>query len=174
MKTSRLTAFYLGQGSDASGRMINEILSWNDKKLEGIHDYIQWLFPLQERSAFSGSAPLVTADDVDAFHKNPKAKEKLLLSFARLLDFYGFRVVIHGEIMKIEKSEKFEQKSRNWLTPYNHNFLRITSILKSLVLFGYEKHAKVFLEALEKVYKDNTTVIGEESLIYWQNAVSSR
>ncbi len=173
MKTSQLIAFYLGKGSDASGRMLDEILSWNDEQFEDVHDYIQWLFPLQERSAFNSSAPLVTIDDIAVFHENSTAREKLSLSFVRLLDFYGFSVVMDSDTIKIEKSEKFEEKARNWLTPYNHNFLRITRILKSLVLLGYSKYAIVFLQALEEVYKDNSQIIGEKTLSYWRNTVCS-
>lgn len=173
MRTSQLVVFYLSEGSDSTGRMIDEILSWNDKQLEDVHDYIQWLFPLQERSGFNSSAPLVTADDVAIFHENSMAREKLLLSFARLLDFYGFSVVMDSNVIKIVKSEKFGEKSHNWLTPYNHNFLRITRILKSLVLLGHGKYAILFLQTLEEVYKDNSQIIGEKTLCYWKNAICS-
>ena len=50
---SQLVNFYLGDAPDNQGRMIDEILSWKDEQLEDVHDYIQWLFPLKERSAFT-------------------------------------------------------------------------------------------------------------------------
>lgn len=173
MRTSWLVAFYLGKGLDASGRMISEVLSFDDEQCEHVHDYIQWLFPLKERSAFNSSAPLATVDDIAVFHKNPIAKKRLLRSFARMLEFYGFIMVTNGGIVKVVKSKKFVQKSHNWLTPRNHNFLRITRILKSLVLLGCGKHAAAFLQALERVYKNNPNIVGEESLDYWRNAVCS-
>ena len=77
-----------------------------------------------------------------------------------------------GGTYQIVKSKDFRQKSRNWLTKYNHNFLRITRILKALVLLGAEKHAKVFLTALEDVYKDNSQVVGQETLRYWRGAIN--
>ena len=171
MKNSRLVAFYLGHEPDLSGRLIDDVLSWDDEKLEVVHDYIQWLFPLQEKSAFNDSAPLLTVEDIATFRGNPKMKEKLLLSLARLLDFYGFVMVTDGSVIRIVKSEWFEQKSRTWLTQYNHNFLRITRILKSLVLLGCDGYATAFLDVLEEVYSDNSRIIGEKSLSYWRNAV---
>lgn len=171
MKISKLVEFYWGKGHDASGRTIGEVLSFSDEQLEDVHDYIQWLFPLQEKSAFNDAAPLVTADDISIFNKNSALREKLLLSFAKLLSFYGFIVVIEKSgKLKITRSEMFAEKARNWLTPYNHNFLRITRILKSLKILGCRKYTEAFLEALEQVYKENTQIVGE-SVGYWRSAV---
>ncbi len=38
--------------------MIGEIWAWDDAALEDGHDFIQWLFPLPEPSAFVDDAPL--------------------------------------------------------------------------------------------------------------------
>lgn len=170
MAESQLIKFYLGQGPDDKGRMVDEILSWSDEQLEDVHDYIQWLFPLNERSAFNTSAPILSEEDIIAF-KNPQPRQKLLLSFARMLDFYGFMTSVAGDVFKISKSKDFERKSRNWLTRYNHNFLRITRILKSLVSLHCQKFAKTFLDALEEVFNDNSPIIGQKSLEYWEEAL---
>lgn len=169
---SQLVKFYLGKGTDSQGRMIDEILSWNDEKLEDVHDYIQWLFPLKDRSAFNPSAPILSKDDIATFRNHSKINQKLLLSLARLINFYGFMATWENGTYRIVKSKDFQQKSYNWLMRYNHNFLRITRILKALVLLGAEKHAKVFLKALEDVYKDNSKVIGQKTLGYWRKAVN--
>ena len=169
---SQLVQFYLGRGLDNRGRMIDDILSWKNEQLENVHDYIQWLFPLQEGSAFNSSAPVLSEADIATFRNDPKAKQKLLLSLARLIDFYGFMATWEGGTYQIVKSKDFQQKSRNWLTKYNHNFLRITRILKSLVLLGGEKHSRALLTALEEVYKDNPKIIGEETLNYWRDALN--
>ncbi len=169
---SQLVKFYLGEGPDNQGRMIDEILSWKDEQLEDTHDYIQWLFPLKEKSAFNPSAPVLSEADITTFRSNTKANQKLLLSLARLIDFYGFMASWESGTYQIVRSKDFQKKFRNWLTNDNHNFLRITRILRSLVCLGAEKHAKAFLKALEDVYKDNSQVIGQETLRYWQEAVN--
>ncbi len=169
---SQLVQFYLGQGPDNRGRMIDEILAWGDEEIEDVHDYIQWLFPLREKSAFNSSAPVLSEADIARFRNDAKANQKLLFSLARLIDFYGFMATWEGGNYQIVKSEDFQQKSRNWLTRYNHNFLRITRILKSVVLLGGEKHSKAFLVVLEEVYKDNSKIIGQETLGYWRDALN--
>jgi hypothetical protein len=50
---SKLINFYLGNECDHRGRNIIAIWQWNNEQLETVHDYIQWLFPLKEKSAFN-------------------------------------------------------------------------------------------------------------------------
>jgi len=42
-----VVVFFAG-GKDDEGRTLDEMLSWSDLKLERLHDYIQWMFPLPE------------------------------------------------------------------------------------------------------------------------------
>ena len=48
--TAMIVPFYLGEQPDTEGRMINEIWAWDLDKLEYIHNYIQWLFPITEKN----------------------------------------------------------------------------------------------------------------------------
>jgi len=52
-ESTHLLGFYAGTRPDDRGRFLREIHRWPDYKLEQTHDYIQWLFPLAERSGFS-------------------------------------------------------------------------------------------------------------------------
>ena len=68
---------------------LDTILSWDDGRLEAVHDYIQWLFPLDEPSRFNPSAPLLTAHDRAAF-RDPELAANLRRALDRMLAFYGF------------------------------------------------------------------------------------
>ncbi len=70
--TQRIVPFYLGTQRDSEGRTIAEIWAWDFEKLEYIHDYIQWLFPLPERSAFNPDAPIVDDEVIQAFQTDPR------------------------------------------------------------------------------------------------------
>ena len=59
-----IVRFYRGTGFDARGRSLDEVLAWDDERLEDVHDYIQWLFPLDEPSQFTPHAPLLTAESL--------------------------------------------------------------------------------------------------------------
>ena len=66
-ETSPLIAFYSGQGADHRGRSLREILGSSDEWLEREHDYIQWIFPIGERSPYNPEAPIVDSEAIDAF-----------------------------------------------------------------------------------------------------------
>jgi hypothetical protein len=87
-----------------------------------------------------------------------------------MLSFYGFRY--DAESGKVVRAEVFVIKTRNWISPYNHNYRRITRILTCLNTLGLEERARAFLEALTEVYHERQWVIGPETFQYWQNTVS--
>lgn len=168
-----LLQFYLGQRTDSAGRMIDDILVWDDNLLEDTHDYIQWLFPLRERSAYNATAPLLDEACVQAFRSNEELRTRLKSSFSVLLKFYGFtRKEENGQVV-VSRTDAFFRKAENWLTPHNHNFLRITRILKCLTTLGLPQDAAAFEKALEEVYGEYEAIIGKETLRYWREAVFS-
>ena len=122
---------------------------WNQtpKQLELEHDYIQWMFPLNEVSGFNTDAPILTEEDIYKFTSSEKLMNTLAESFKVILKFYGFEIYDSINIM-IGFSTDFTERSKIWITPGNHNFLRITRILKCLILLGQTKYAMEFLNVL--------------------------
>lgn len=85
------------QARDSHGRTQEEILAWPDSKLESCHNYIQMLFPVPEGSAFNWEAPIIDRETMDAFRSRKELRDRLRLSFERMLDFYGFAVEMKPE-----------------------------------------------------------------------------
>jgi hypothetical protein len=169
MSDSALIRFYRGEGQDTAGRSLATLLAWDDEQLEYVHDYIQWLFPLPERSAFNPAAPLLSAQDVAAFLEDARLRQALRAAWERMLRFYGFALSQDGSVAAERDA------SRPWLTPGNHNFLRITRILRALTLLGLSSQAEVFLAALQILYDSGAAhVIGARSLKFWRGAVHGR
>ena len=54
--------------------------------MESRHDFIQWMFPLEEPSQFNPDAPILTLADREAFDDDPVLRDNLLQSFDRFLD----------------------------------------------------------------------------------------
>ncbi len=144
MSRGRLVSFYLDESRDDEERTIDDIQSWDHNKLEDVHDYIQWLFPLRKRSNFNPDAPVLDDEQIADFRNSEELQSRLLKSFKLMLDFYGLRCDDANGLVKISKSEDFAIRSRNWLTHGNHNYLRITRILTSLRLLGLKKYAQAF------------------------------
>ena len=167
---SALVRFHAGVAPDDRGRRIQEILNWGDDRLESVHDYIQWLFPLPERSAFNPGAPVLTQTDIAAFRR-PELRASLEAAFRRMLDFYGFEAVETEGGLQIIRSRQFSRQAANWLNAGNHNLLRISRILRSLTLLGLEPEGRAFLAALEALYDGEGAQIGAVPLSYWREAV---
>ena len=125
------------------------------------------MFPLQERSQFNLSAPLLDAETIQEFETNLEIRTNMLRSFFRILDFYGFAWKMDGGIIR---ANNFRDKAANWLSPNDHNHLRITRILRCLYLTGYQNEARMFLAALEGVYKDSGKITAQ-SFGFWKAAV---
>jgi hypothetical protein len=167
-----LVAFYANQRPDHRGRLLSQIQSWGFDQLEDVHEFIQWLFPLPEPSPVNPAAPTLDRASIEEFRRRPDLQAALLTSFRAMLAFYGFELV-NDTPPQIRRAPNFAERSANWLSPNNHNHLRITRILRALHLLGLEAHAQAFFDALSDVYKEKPTRITATSYGFWQRAVSN-
>ena len=174
MRESPLVAFYRGDGRDHRGRLLSHIHQYAFDDLERHHDYIQWLFPLPEPSGVNASAPLLTEEDIAAFQREESLRHALQRSFHLMLQFYGLDLEAHGDDVEIRQAAGFNNRRRVWLTPGNHNFLRISRILRSLSLLGLKTFAAAFLKCLEDIYAEEARTIGTTTMGYWRRAASER
>jgi hypothetical protein len=170
MTQSRITAFYSGEAPDDRGRSLAELQAQSLDALEHNHDYIQWLFPLTERSSANPRAPLLSAADIRAFAASAVLRGNLLRSLSVMLRYYGLELFEPADGIEIRPGDTFSQRSQVWLTPYNHNFLRITRILRSLTLLGCGEHAQALFRCMADVYRQHAGIIGPETFTYWQKA----
>lgn len=129
---SRILDFYRGTGTDGAGRLIAEVWGFGLEELEYHHDFIQWIFPLEQPSAFNPDAPLLTPSDRATFAASPDLQAGVLRSLDVMLNFYGFAREQSG----IVPGATFVDRARHWATPNNHNHLRLSRIIRSLALLG--------------------------------------
>ncbi len=167
---SRLIDFYRGQARDSEERRLEEIWDWDDDSLEAVHDFIQWLFPLPEPSNFNPDAPLLSEQDIHAFRSDSNLQGRLVRSFERILRFLGLAQKPDGTVM--EGSNFTARLPEVWAYP-NHNWLRITRILRSLTLLGLEKQAQALYDRLAGMHRSQRFPISEETFHYWTAAVQS-
>ena len=167
---SPLLRFYRHQGPDYAGRMLAEIWHWPHAQLEAQHDFIQWLFPLDTPSGANAQAPILTEDDIAHWHHDPMLRMYLRRSFEKLLDFYGFAIVNSGNHARIIAASNASARQALWITPNNHNHLRLTRIMKSLRLLGEAELADALRTALEQIAAQHDETIGEATVRYWREA----
>jgi hypothetical protein len=168
----RLTRFFSG-GKDDQGRTFDEILGWDDARLEMVHDYIQWIFPLPERSGANPAAPVLDNASSAAIRSSAEMQERLRAAFERMLVFYGFAV----EDDAVVEGPRFVAASRNWLHAGNHNHLRLTRMLRSLRVLGLGREAEMLWEALRSVYERESAAgrrtITAETFAFWRQAATT-
>jgi Opioid growth factor receptor (OGFr) conserved region len=161
----RLVAFFEGAAPDDRGRSFEDVLRFDDEAIEATHDFIQWLFPLRERSGANPSAPRLDEEAVEAFTSRPELRETQRRALDRMLRFYGLRRDGDG----IVPSASFVERSQ-WLTPGNHNHLRLTRMLTSLRTLGSERESAALLECLLVIAASQPHAISETTLRYWRSA----
>ncbi|MCI0457515.1 MAG: hypothetical protein L0Z62_11140 [Gemmataceae bacterium] len=167
---SQLVDFYTGEGTDSEGRRMAAIWGWDDD-LEAVHDFIQWLFPLPEPSNFNPDAPLLSDDDIRAFRADALLQANLARSFERILAFLGLTRTAEG---KVAEADNFAARAREvWAAP-NHNWLRVTRILRSLSLLGQSEKARAFYGWLAELYQSGRAPIPGNTFRYWTAAVEGR
>ena len=163
----RLLDFYRGLGTDIEGRRLEDILAWPDDDLEAVHDFIQWLFPLPEPSQFNPDAPLLTSKDIAAFKNDPVLRANLMKSYERILAFLGLSL---SEGKVVDGPSFTARVADVWASP-NHNWLRISRILRSLTLLGMAAQAQAHYERLDAIYSSRKFPISADTFRYWTEAV---
>jgi len=148
-----IVAFLRMERPDNRGRMVSDIWSFSCENLENEHDYIQWLFPLFERSAFSSDAPILTINSAEFITTDEICKTSLNRSLSIMQYFY--------------------RENSHWAKPNNHNLLRITRILKSVALLlgkvpSIEFYSFIMMRCNELVFKPSSIVID-----FWNKATEA-
>jgi hypothetical protein len=170
---SQLLDFYRQLTPDSEGRMLEDIWQWDHAQLEACHDYIQWLFPLDVASNFNPDAPLLTKEDMAAFRRNDLLQDHLRKSFEMWIDFVGLDFAVDDSpqpARRIIKGPNFEARKSLWARP-NHNWLRMTRVLKSLKLCGLEKQAAILFDCLQQIHAEG--YVSEESFAFWKDAAGA-
>ena len=147
---SQIVKFLRDEGKDYKGRTLYEMQTLPDYKLERTHDVIQWMFPTDLPSKHDPNAPVLTEEDIAVMKNDLMVQASIQTSLTRMIWFF--------------------EKNDYWITQRNHNFLRITRILRCLWLVGL-KHDYVCLQkALDDIYTDYPDIIGEETFLFWKSA----
>jgi hypothetical protein len=161
MPTSAIVHYYCGKGTDGRGRTLAETQSLNASQMEYYHDFIQWMFPIRQRSAYNPDAPTLTDEDVAAFHADPELRANLRQSFLVFLRFLGLEL---DESTGVVRASADHLGRRAVFAMPNHNWLRITRVLHCLKTLGLDAECQGFFNYLQ------TLDIPGESFRYWSDA----
>ncbi len=117
-----IVLFLEGNFPDYNNRFLSHIWAYNYEQMENIHDYIQWVFPLDTASNSVLDAPALTFEEIK---ESKLALENLLKSKRWFIKFLG--------------------NSDNWISDSNHNHRRISRMIKSIRLLHGDEEANICL-----------------------------
>ena len=144
-------AFLAGTGTDGAGRRLDGVLAFDDIRIEAVHDFIQWCFPLPEASRAVPGAPVLARGEADAIRGDPKALAGLRAALVRMRRFYG--------------------DTDRWLAAHDHNHLRITRILTAIGDLAGSDEAQDFHAFVTGRNASAGSPINPDSLRYWAAAL---
>ena len=145
-----IIGFLEAKTPDYRGRMILSLWKQTDHQAESTHDYIQWLFPLDEPSRSVNGAPVLTELDIDEIKESSLAQANLAKSASWFLGFL--------------------RRNQHWVTKYDHNHLRITRAIKSLRLLASNEAADEFKNMVFEYLGDDLNLIDSKARSFWNSA----
>ena len=145
-----IVGFLEGKTPDHRGRTLSMVLAFSDERAEQTHDYIQWLFPLDEPSGSVHGAPVLSGLDIDEIKKNSAAQANLIKASTWFFQF------LH--------------RNQRWTAKYDHNQLLITRVIKSLPLLVGNTKADNFRQTIVDDPGADVEIMVEKSKCWWKSA----
>ena len=142
-----IVGFLEGITPDHRGCTLFMVLRQTDHQAETTHDYIQWLFPLDEPSRSVMGAPVLSELDIEEIRQSELAQQNLVKSAGWFLGFL--------------------ERNNHWITKYNHNHLRITRVIKSLRLLASDEAADEFRDKMLRLAGDRLDLIALKARKFW-------
>lgn len=155
-----LVSFYLKESPNCDGRTLEELWEWSDDDWDFEHGFIQWLFPTIEESRFNPDAPTLNEEHIRQWHQDGLLRHNLRTSYERWLRFCGVGLV-NGELILVDAK-------KNVWGGMNHNWWRITRVLKSLSVLGLNAEAAEFFSLLKRIR--HQVGVDNETWAYWSEA----
>ncbi len=143
--------FLKGLEPDDKGRLIHQIWDFSDTEIEGTHDFIQRIFPLNEPSTMS----------LNKFY----VEDSALIERIRM-----DQIITNNFIASKNFFLGFLSRNDQWQRYYNHNQLRITRIIKSLLLFVSRDEAESFYQYVLSLINFNAS-IPSKAYEHWDHAL---
>ena len=146
--------FLKGLEPDDKGRLIYQIWEFSDEEIERKHDFIQKLFPLNESSTMSlNSLCIEDPALIERIRIDPTIANNLITSKNFFL--------------------RFLSRNDQWQRHHNHNQLRITRVIKSLLLLLSRDDAESFHQDVISLIHSNS-LIPTKAYDHWSNALAEK
>ena len=121
---NNINSILLGEAPDSKGRYYEDYINQSHLQLEISHDYIQYMFPTDIPSRYVNT-PIISMDEAYILGQNETVRMNLYLATRRMIWFFNKKKIWHR---------------------HDHNFKRISRILRCLRIFGLDDDADLFYD----------------------------
>ena len=144
---------------DDRGRFAYEYLNFDHDEMEQCHGWVQWAFPIDTHSNYNPLAPIIDNTFLHTESSNI-ISAKLLQQFMKFIGLDSY--------LDFNPQRFFEAIDG----PYNHNILRISRVLKHLMLTNKQNSAKWLLKSItDHMIKYYTKQFNSNTVAYWYTLV---
>lgn len=109
-------------GNFETNTTIDDILNYDNSKIEQCHYFIQWIFPTNRESKFNDKCPILSKDDINSIKNNPKVIDYLNKFKSKFFEYWGI------EPLNIQKISVLN----------GHNGLRLSRAIECLNMFDID------------------------------------
>jgi hypothetical protein len=142
------------------------MLSQSDDWMAQHTTFIQWMLPVAEHSMFTQRGPLLKRAEFASLSVDDRVRNGIGLSRDRVLRYLGLEQR-NGELLKRPNWPAVEQ----WTKVPGSEDLRVSRMLRSLVLFGFVEESRELYRHLETLIRESRgTEAAEPTLAYWRAA----
>lgn len=127
--------FYEGKLTVGRDKLsFDEIIKLPTDRLEKCHDYIQWLFPLPENSAFMKNAPKLDENTAKLIAKDYSMRVGEAVN--AMMKFWDIELHLNTE------KKPYIRPGQYWMVPDDHNHFRVSRVLRFLTLLSKSSDTK--------------------------------
>ncbi|KAI1454151.1 hypothetical protein F4805DRAFT_334434 [Annulohypoxylon moriforme] len=154
---------------NSDGHRLEEILEWDDERLQNGRGYMDWLFPVPYNSDRIDQQTLIYCRSSNEILWNMR------VSFTRMMALYGFDVEYDHENGEGELRIGFPRNNRDsfkrWLKDTDHSHTRIARIFVCLRLFSLTDEAVKAYEAFTYVNELFGNPVSNDTLDIWTQSI---
>jgi len=168
------------QVKDLRGRTLSDILASDDAYLHHNDDYLHLLFPTMK------GASVLDREVILAIRSRPALRVYVRKAFVRMIGLYGYECLRDSAgkltLQRLPGYPEKQHPARDWLSKSSKHHHRISRILFSLRLLGFEKEARAFHAALcrkeivavvDQVHFRNWALCIEVDLARWIGSIET-
>lgn len=162
---------FIPTNMDLNGRsyFLDEILKWDETNENGpwetTHNFIQWIFPTHQPSAYERNAPLLLQTNIENLFSDPLFLDRYAECFIKYMNFMHIVLTLNNNNVNMKVTSNFYNKT-------THNFLRLSRLITSLKCLGFHDISNILYNALIVNIESKKESV-QQSARFWRHFASA-